>query len=105
LTATIPDLLGEQAAMQIARVSGNAMTRLSETLVAGLRLQVQLPHRDAGTPNADIVRQYSKITDGSLPAFMQMLEAILRRQIVGVTERVWSTDDERSAVTMLRTVG
>ncbi|MFZ0668606.1 MAG: adenylate/guanylate cyclase domain-containing protein [Acidimicrobiales bacterium] len=105
LTATIPGLLGDEAATQIARVAGNGMTRLAETLVAAFRLQVQLPHRDAGTPYAEIVRQYADIADTSLPALMQALEAILRRQIVAVTERVWSTDEERSAVTMLRTVG
>ena len=30
---------------------------------------------------------------------------VLRRQIVGVAERMWSTDKERSAVTLQRTVG
>ena len=40
-----------------------------------------------------------------LPAFVGTLDALLRRQIVAVAERMWSTDDERSAVTLPRTVG
>ena len=40
-----------------------------------------------------------------LPLFVRSLDAMLRRQLVAVAERVWSTDEERSAVTLDRTVG
>jgi adenylate cyclase len=40
-----------------------------------------------------------------LPVFLRTLDAALRQQIVKVTEQMWSTDEEISAVTMKRTVG
>ena len=39
------DLLGDEATLQLARVTGNAMARLAETLVGVFRLQVELPRR------------------------------------------------------------
>ena len=39
-------LLGEEAAVQLARVTGSAMAKVAETLVGGFRLQVEVgaPH-------------------------------------------------------------
>ena len=45
------------------------------------------------------------IAETLLPGFMSTLDAIIRRQIVAVAERVWSPDEERVAVTLPRTVG
>jgi adenylate cyclase len=99
------ELLGEEATMQLARVAGTSMARVAETLVSGFRLQVQLPRLDTGTSPAEFVREYSALTDSLLPVFVRSLGAVLRNQMVEVTKRVWSTDDERSAVTLPRTVG
>ncbi len=98
-------LLGETATIQLARVAGNAMSRLAETLVGGIRLQVQLPRRDSGSSSAALVQEYASLAQTLLPDFLDSLDAILRRQIVEVMKRVWSTDEDRSAVTQLRTVG
>lgn len=100
-----PALIGEDATMQVSRVAGHSMTRMAEMLVGVFRLQVQLPYRDAGTRNSEIVKEYSRIAETVLPSFVRTLDAILRHQIVAVTERVWSTDVERSAVTLERSVG
>ena len=105
LASASSDLLGEEATMQLARVAGNAMARVAETLVGVFRLQIELPRRDAGKPRSDVVKEYPNITQTLLPAFVSILDAVLRRQIVGVAERMWSTDEERSAVTLQRTVG
>jgi adenylate cyclase len=105
LAADALDLLGETATIQLARVAGNAMSRLAETLVGGIRLQVQLPRRDSGSSSADLVQEYASLAQTLLPEFLHTLDAILRRQIVEVMKRVWSTDEDRSAVTQLRTVG
>jgi adenylate cyclase len=105
LAAVSSDVLGESATIQLARVTGNAMARVAETLVGAFRLRVELPHRDAGTRYVDVVKQYSNIADTLLPAFVRTLDSLVRRQIVAVSERMWSTDEERSAVTLLRTVG
>jgi class 3 adenylate cyclase len=98
-------LLGEEATMQLARVAGSAMARLAETLLGGFRLRVQLPRRDQGTRTVEFIKEYSGLAETLLPAFIRSLDALLRRQMVAVAERVWSTDEERSAVTLHRTVG
>jgi adenylate cyclase len=99
------DLLGDEATMQLARVAGNAMARVAETLVGVFRLQVELPRRDAGTRYVEVVMDYADMAQTLLPAFVGTLDALLRRQIVAVADRMWSTDVERSAVTLPRTVG
>lgn len=105
LSAVSSDLLGESATIQLARVTGNAMARVAETLVGAFRLRVELPRRDAGMRYVDVVKEYSSMADTLLPAFVRTLDSLVRRQIVAVAERMWSTDEERSAVTLLRTVG
>jgi adenylate cyclase len=99
------NLLGDEATLQLARVTGNAMARLAETLVGVFRLQVELPHRAAGHAYFDVVKDYAELTETLLPNFVSTLDAVLRRQIVAVAERMWSTDPERSVVTVQRTVG
>ncbi len=98
-------LLGEEATMQLARVTGSAMARVAETLLGGFRLRVQLPRKDQGTRSVDFIKETSGLARTLLPAFVRTLDALLRRQMVAVAERVWSTDEERSAVTLHRTVG
>jgi adenylate cyclase len=98
-------LLGEEATLQLARVTGSTMARLAETIVGVFRLQVELPRRAAGRPYVEVVKEYSELTETLLPSFVATLDAALRRQIVAVAERVWSTDPERSVVTVQRTVG
>ncbi len=98
-------LLGESATLQLARVTGNTMARLAETIVGVFRLQVELPRRAAGMPYVDVVKEYAEMTQTLLPTFVSTLDAVLRRQIVAVAERMWSTDPERKVVTLQRTVG
>jgi adenylate cyclase len=98
-------LLGEEATLQLARVTGNAMARLAETVVGVFRLHVELPRRAAGTTYVDVVKEYAELTQTMLPNFVATLDAVLRRQIVAVADRMWSTDPERSVVTLQRTVG
>jgi adenylate cyclase len=99
------NLLGDEATLQLARVTGNAMARLAETLVGVFRLQVELPRRAAGRAYVEVVKEYAELTETLLPSFVATLDAVLRRQIVAVAERMWSTDPERSVVTVQRTVG
>jgi adenylate cyclase len=99
------DLLGEDATAQLARVAGAAMSRVAESIVTTFRLQFELPQRAAGTRYVDVVKSYAAIAETMLPAFVTSLDVMLRRQIVAVAERVWSTDEEQSTVTLPRTVG
>ncbi len=98
-------VLGDEATLQLARVTGNVTARLAETLVGAFRLRVEVPRRDAGTRDVDIVHEYSELALALMPVFTRSLDALLRRQILAVAATMWSTDDERSAVTVQRTVG
>jgi adenylate cyclase len=99
------ELLGEEAAVQLARVTGSAMAKVAETLVGGFRLQVEIPRLESGVRYIDMVKEYSDITHSLLPAFVRSLDALLRQQILAVAKRMWSTDEEHSTVTLWRTVG
>jgi len=105
LSAGSRELFGEEATVQVARVAGNAMARVAEVLVATFRLRLELPRRTAGTGYFDVVQEYSDIAERLLPAFVRTLDAVLRRQIVAVSERMWSTDADQTVVTLPRTVG
>ena len=73
---------------------------------AGDRIQLRIfSTKERGTAYVDVVKEYAEITETLLPTFVSTLDAVLRRQIVAVAERMWSTDAERSIVTLQRTVG
>lgn len=105
VTSAATSLLGFESTLQLARAAGEAMARVAEALVTAVRLRVELPHRDSGTPYGEIVKQYSELARTILPDFVRTLDASLRRQIVGVAERMWAVDPEGSAVVLPRTVG
>jgi adenylate cyclase len=105
LAGAAAQLLGFDATMQLARAAGGAVARVAEAVVTAIRLRVELPSRDAGTANEEIIRKYSELAETMLPDFVRTLDAALRHQIVRVVEPVWSTDIERSAVLLPRTVG
>jgi adenylate cyclase len=105
LFAASMGLLGEEASVQLARVTGSAMAKVAETLVGGFRLQVEIPRLASGVPYLDMIKEYSDITHSLLPTFVRSLDALLRRQIIAVAKRMWSTDEEHSTVTLWRTVG
>ena len=94
-------LLGEEAAVQLARVTGSAMAKVAETLVGGFRIQVELPRLESGVRYVDVVKEYSDIIHSLLPAFVRSLDALLRQQILAVAKRMWSTDEEHSTVTLV----
>ena len=98
-------LLGEEAAVQLARVTASAMAKVAETLVGAFRIQVELPRLESGVRYIDVVKEYSDIAHSLLPAFVRSLDALLRQQILAVAKRMWSTDEEHSTVTLWRTVG
>jgi adenylate cyclase len=105
LTGAASDVLGFESTLQLARTAGEAMARVAEALVTAVRLRVELPHRESGTPYGETVKEYSELAQSVLPAFVQMLDAALRRQIIGVAERMWSSDSEGSAIVLPRAIG
>ncbi len=86
-------------------MAGTAMARVADVLVGAFRLRFELPRLLGGSAYSDVVKEYSNLTEQVLPAFVQTLDVLLRRQLVAVADRVWSTDAEQTAVTLARTVG
>ncbi len=105
LGAASSGLLGPDATIQVARVAGTSMARVAEVLVGAFRLRFELPRLRGGTAYSEVVKEYSALTEELLPMFVQTLDVLLRRQLVAVADRVWSTDAEQTAVTLARTVG
>jgi adenylate cyclase len=105
MTAAASDLLGYETTLQLARTAGWAMARIAEALVTAVRLRVELPNRDLGEPYRNAVQRYSELAATVLPDFVLTLDATLRRRIMDVAERVWSSDEERSTIILPRTVG
>ena len=105
LGAASTRLLGLEATVQVARVAGTTIARIADTLVGAFRLRFELPRLQGGSAYSDVVKAYSTVTEEVLPGFVQTLDVLLRRQLVAVADRVWSTDAEHTAVTLARTIG
>ena len=105
LGAASTRLLGPEVTIQVARVAGTAMARVAEVLVGAFRLRFELPRLQGGSAYSDVVKEYSDLTEQVLPGFVQTLDVLLRRQLVAVADRVWSTDAEQTAVTLPRAIG
>jgi len=99
------EFLGSEAALPFARVLGSALVLVAESIVDGFRVAFEVPQRDAGTPYIDIVRDYSEMAAVLMPPFIEAMDAILRRHIVGAARSRWAIDEERAAVTRDVTVG
>ena len=95
LGAASTRLLGPEVTIQVARVAGTAMARVAEVLVGAFRLRFELPRLQGGSAYSDVVKEYSDLTEQVLPGFVQTLDVLLRRQLVAVADRVWSTDAEQ----------
>jgi adenylate cyclase len=98
------ELLGFEATIQLGRAAGAAVARVAEAAATAIRLGVEQPRLDAGTAYEHIVREFSELADTMMPNFVRVLDTALRYQLVRVAP-TWSTDTERSAVVLPRTVG
>jgi adenylate cyclase len=105
LTPSSNNLLGAEATNLLARVAVSNMARMAETIVSTFRVNFELPRRLAGVRELEMVREYAEVARDILPEFTVALDALLRRQIIAFGGQMWSTDEERAAVTLLRTVG
>lgn len=103
--AGFAEWVGEEAVLGLARVVGASVSRMSEALSNMTRVGVEVPQRMAGTPYTEVVRDYTTVAREALPGLLETVGAIFRRHLVLVSYQTWSIDDERTAVTLDRTVG
>jgi adenylate cyclase len=78
---------------------------MTEALAGAFRVGIEIPERMTGMPYSQVADNYATVARDLLPAFLEAVEAVFRRQLVVVSYQLWSTDEERAAVTLDRTVG
>jgi len=105
LMAAMTTLLGEDVVLALARVVGSSVARMTEALSGAFRVGIEVPQRMTGTPYSHVVDDYTSVARDLLPSFLEAVEAVFRRHLVMVSYQLWSTDEDRAAVTLERTVG
>lgn len=97
LASAATALLGEEAAVGLARVIGATTSRLAEAVVNSFRVGYELPELDRGVSYSDVVTSFVQITRASLPAFEQIVLAAFRAHLVRVAASGWVPDAGVSA--------
>jgi len=97
--------LGEEAVLGLARVIGSSVARIADALSSATRVGVELPQLDTGMTYSEVARNYTTVARELLPLLWDTIGAVFRRHLVLVSYQRWSTDDERAAVTVERTIG
>ncbi len=105
LLVGMSSMVGEDAALGVARVIGSSVARMAEAVIEAIRIGVEVPSLDAGNIYSEVVDDYSTIAREVLPRFLDAINAVFRRHLVLVSYQLWSPDEERAAVTLERTVG
>jgi class 3 adenylate cyclase len=105
LIAAMTTLLGEDVVLALARVVGSSVARMTEALAGAFRVGIEVPQRMTGTPYSQVVDDNTTVVRDLLPPFLEAVEAVFRRHLVVVSYQLWSTDEDRAAVTLERTVG
>lgn len=90
------DMLGRDAALALARVLGEASSRVADAVVDAFRAQVEAPQRSAGAPYADVVRVYSELVGTALPELQAAMAACLRRHLVGAAAGTWTLAEDET---------
>lgn len=98
-------LLGEETALQLARIIGGAVAQIAEAVVDTFRVKVEIPRRDAGEPDAEVVEDYARVASVFVPALAELITDALRTHMVAVARSSWGLDEDRATVTRELTVG
>jgi adenylate cyclase len=98
-------LLGQETSLQLARLIGSSMAQLAEAIVDAFRLKVEMPRRDHGEPNSEVVEDYSRIASVMVPALTDALGDVLAGHLVTVSRAGWALDEQRTAITRDLVIG
>ena len=97
--------LGSETGLQLARVIGSSVALMAEALVDAFRVRIEMPARNAGTPNSVVVEAYAMAAPGQLEELTEALGVVLRTHMVAVARARWDLDESRATITRERTVG
>jgi class 3 adenylate cyclase len=97
LATSARQLMGDEAALGLARVIGSATARLAEAVVDSFRVGVELPELGRGKSYAEVVADYVALSREALPAFESIVIAALRAHMVHVAGGFWAPDLEQAA--------
>jgi adenylate cyclase len=98
-------LVGADTGLELARVIGGAVAQIAEAIVDAFRLNVEMPRRHAGDPEAEVIQDYARIASVAIPALGRAITDALGSHLVAVSRSTWALDAERATVTRERTVG
>lgn len=104
-TAGMTEYFGEEQVLALARVVGSSVARMAEAISGVFRVGIETPQRMTGMPESEVVEGFSAGARDVLPLFLEAVAAMFRRHLVLVSYQRWSTDEDRAAVTLERTVG
>lgn len=90
------DLLGDEAALRLARVVGSSTSRLAQAMVDVFRVEFETRRLAEGAPYPEVVEQYVNLARTVLPPFVDAMGAVLQRHLVMVAAGTWSADAEGS---------
>jgi len=97
--------LGEDAVLGLARVIASAVASIAEALSNATRVGVEMPQIDTGMPYSEVASNVTNVARELLPILWDTIGAVFRRHLVLVSYQQWSTDEDRVAVTVERTIG
>lgn len=93
LAADAAELIGLDSVLALSRGVGAATSKLAEALTDTFRTEFEHPRRTAGTPYADVVKEYSRVATALLPSFVELFGTVLRRHLVAVAASSWELDE------------
>jgi class 3 adenylate cyclase len=105
LLVGLSGMVSVDAAVGVARVIGSSVARLAEAVIEAIRIGMEIPGLDAGRGYSQVVEEYSTAGRELLPRLLDAVNAVFRRHLVLISYQLWSTDEDKAAVTLERTVG
>jgi len=103
--AAMLSVLSRDVVVGFARVVGMTTARLADALSSASRVGVEIPTLESGTSYIDVTKSVAAVVRDLLPPLWDAIGAVLRRQIVLVSYKQWTTDVDRVAVTLDRSIG
>lgn len=101
----IARLLGDEQAIQVARVMGQSLSRVADAFVAAARVNVEGPVRSRGVSYTDFLDAAEAVLQQLLPRFAHAMDRLHRLKLLDASYRSWWLDPEGAATLHDSSVG